>query len=982
MASKKPLKPTHPNSRRKNAGSPLLPTAKTGEPAPFPVVGLGASAGGLAALEQFFSALPPSSGMAFVVVTHQLAGRPSLMAQLLGRKTAMPVVDVVDVTRVAPNHVYLPPPGHDLAILDGVLHPMEVLAVGPLHLPIDYFFRTLAQDQKEHAIAIVLSGTGTDGTLGIKEIKAQLGLVLVQDDKSAQYGGMPKSALATGLADYVLSPPEMPERLLAYAKAFLPTRRLHATDSESVPETFHQVVVLLRARTGHDFSHYKMGTLSRRIERRMNVHRLESVKEYIRFLQENPTELDLLFRELLIGVTSFFRDPEAFDALKVVFSELLAGKPDDYVVRGWIGGCSSGEEAYSVAILMREVMHQAKRSLSVQLFATDLDAEALAIARAGVYPAGIANDVSPARLSRFFTLSDDHYRVTKDVRDMIVFAPQNVIADPPFTKLDVLTCRNLLIYLDRRLHNKLIPLFHYTLRPGGVLFLGSSESVGAFGELFDTIDKKWKVFRRRDVASGAFALPFPAPLPNSDPVDTPRPGNVAMRTDINITQLTQRILLRDLVPPTVLVHEHGEVVLVHGRTGLFLEPAPGPQAHADIFTMAREGLELELAAGMRAAAVERVEVLRRGVRVKTNGDFTTIDLRIRRLSEPEALRGLFLISFERPLAGKNEESGDASTNGGAPLAPDRIMDLEREIQHAKERHQSTIEELETTNEELKSTNEELQSTNEELQSTNEELETSKEEMQSLNEELQTVNGELQGKVDELSRANDDMKNLLNATDIATVFLDSELRIKRYTEQAKSIIPLIPTDVGRSIGDLGSKLHYDRLVDDAQDVLRTLAFREREVRGERGVWYLMRILPYRTTDNVIDGLVMTFVDITKIKTLQENQLRLLTTLANSATTVFGQDRQMRFVWMCGSVFGRSPEELFGKTDAEVFGVEPIREFTAIKRSVLDTGAPIRLRAHLRLADRERTYDFYVEPVRSAAGEVDGVSCVVTDVTSFI
>jgi len=994
MASRK--KDAARSRTRKNAARPKqasAPAVTSAEPAPqaeppdtaagalgFSVVGLGASAGGLQALEEFFSNMPPDSGMAFVVVTHLHPGQPSMMHELVGRKTAMPVTELKKAMPAEPNHVYTITPGRNVAMLNGMLQPMAQDRNTPVHLPIDYFFRSLAQDQKERAIGIILSGTGSDGTLGLKEIKGALGMVMVQQEQSASYPGMPQSAIATGLVDYVLPPSQMPAKLVAYVKDAYRDRprALHAREEgQPQPEALQQIFVLLRARTRHDFSQYKASTINRRIERRMNVHHLDSLKRYLRLLQDNPKELDLLFKELLIGVTSFFRDADAFEALAEALGALLAKKTDNYQVRVWVPGCSTGEEAYSIAILLREFTERAKKPLSVQIFATDLDADAIDFARMGLYPLGIASDVTPQRLSRYFVREEDAFHVTKELREMVVFAPQNLINDPPFTKVDLLSCRNLLIYLDGALQRRLLPIFHYALRPGGLLLLGSSESIGSFGHLFATVDKKWKVFQRKEVPEGTYAAEFPAGI-RATPPHTDRPVIPLRAPDVFNSQSADRLIMRELVPPTLLVRERGDIVHIHGRTGLFLELAPGPQPVANVFNMARDGLQLELASLIRQAVVAEGEVVRRDVHFRPDGKELIVDLHARRLTDPEPFRGLVMISFEGVRL--REDAKAPRTKGGRQEKDfDRVTELERELRHTNESHQKTIEELETANEELKSTNEELQSTNEELQSANEELETSREEMQSLNEELQTVNGELQGKVEELSRANDDMKNLLNATDIATIFLDAKLNIIRYTEHAKRVMRLIPSDVGRPIGDLVSRLRYDRLTDDAREVLSTLVYKESEVQGEDASWYFMRILPYRTTDNVIDGLVMTFIDISKIKRLQQNEQQLTGALRQSPTTVYGQDSDLRYTWIYNATFGRRPEAVVGKRDEDLFDAEDARRLGEIKRQVLESSRGARHTATLKVDGAQHVYDLYIEPTKDQAGNVVGLTGVHTDVT---
>ncbi len=947
----------------------------------FPIVGLGSSAGGLDALDHFFEHMPADAGMAFVVISHQHKGQRSLLAELLGRKTSMPVAEVSKATKAEPNHVYTVEPGRYLGIMSGVLHPVLPAGHGELsrpELPIDHFFRSLAQDQQDRAIAIVLSGTGSDGTLGIKEVKGALGMVMVQDEASAQYTGMPHSAIATAMVDYVLPVEEMPEHLLAYGRSL---RSEGPRDRIVVPadEVLQQILLTLRSRGGHDFSQYKTSTVLRRIERRMNVHHIADMGEYVRHLRDDPVEAGLLFRELLIGVTSFFRDAEAFEALSRGIRALIRDRPVGHVLRAWVPGCSTGEEAYSIAIVIAEAMTAAGRPIDVQIFATDLDGIAIDVARQGIYPVGIASDVTVERLTRYFTQHEDSYRVNKDIREMVIFAPQNVITDPPFTRLDLLSCRNLLIYLNAEVQKKLLPVFHYALRPDGLLLLGSSESIGTFGRLFDAVDKKWRLFRRKEVPAGTYVADLPSGAPEATAAVQSDLSGARGHGAVDVGRLAERVMLRELVPPSVLVHERGDVVHIHGRTGRFLEPAPGSQAAANIFNMAREGLEVDLAGAMRTAVDGDREVVRRGVRLRSNGGFLLVDLRVRCVHEPEALRGLLLVSFEQPRPLEEGVKGPPTEGELSADAETRTEQLERELRHIRESHQATVEALQTANEDLKSANEELQSMNEELQSTNEELETSKEEMQSLNEELLTVNAELRTKVDELSRAHDDMNNLLNGTDIATVFLDDALRIKRYTEKAKNVIPLIPSDLGRFIGDLVSSLHYHRLVDDANEVLRTLASKETAVQDAEGRSYLLRIVPYRTMEKVIDGLVLTFVDITNITRIRADQKRLLDALEHSPTIVFGQDPDGRFVWTSSPLFGRSAEELVGRAPEEVLRGEEAAGFAAVREEALRTGAAVRRRLRLQVDGAARNYDLFVEPVPENEGDRGGsLSCVLSDV----
>jgi two-component system CheB/CheR fusion protein len=850
------VKPARPVPSRTVART--APSSRGG----FPVVGIGASAGGLEAMEELFRNIPAHTGMAYVVVTHQHPGHTSMLPELLSKCSKIPVAEASDGATLAPDHVYVAPPGALLSIMHGKLHLLEATGDVLARLPIDYFFRSLAEDQKERAICIVLSGTGTDGTLGLRAIKGESGMAMVQDVPSAKYAGMPSSAAATGLADYVLAPPRMPAQLVAYVQGPYLKAPVPAPEIVSVPaEPIEKVLLLLRNRTGHDFSSYKGSTIRRRIERRMNVHQISRPSDYARYMQQNEHEIDILFQELLISVTSFFRDPAAFEALAAHLPSVLT-TTDESAVRAWVPGCCTGEEAYSIAILLRECMEQLKKPGGAQIYGTDIDVSAIEKARAGVYPDGIAVDLSRPRLDRYFVREDGSYRIRKDIREMVIFAPQNVIKDPPFTNLDLLSCRNLLIYLDSDLQRKLIPIFHYALKPSGILFLGPSETIGGFTDLFATLDSKWKIYRRKELPGMAHAhLEFPLHGSSGRPsaVRTVEPGLAGRES--TTTAVVEKLLLSHFAPASVLVNDRGDIVYIHGRLGAYLEPASG-RPRLNLLEMARGSLQIELAGALREVLSRNTDVVRRDVRVEGNGSPSFVDVAVERLTEPESLRGLLLVSFRRkeppPAAGKAPK---------APREPGRLAELERELRHTRESLRTTVEELETSNEELKSTNEELQSMNEELQSTNEELETSKEEMQSLNEELTTVNTELQSKVDELSQTNDDMQNLLNSTDIATVFLDRDLRIKRFTERATRIINLIPTDVGRPVRDLVSKLQHSHLLPDAQEVLKTLAMKEQEVETVDGRWYLMRMMPYRTADNTIDGVVVTFVDIDHMKTME-------------------------------------------------------------------------------------------------------------------
>jgi len=834
---------------------------------------MGASAGGLEAFEKFFQNMSSDSGMAFVLVSHLDPTHVSIMPDLLKKYTKMGVLTIEDGIAVQPNFAYVIPPNKDLAILNGTLQLIDPIDARGKRLPIDYFFRSLAQDLGERAICVILSGTGTDGTLGLKAIKGELGMTMVEDPDFAKYDGMPRSAIQSGLVDYILPPEKMPEQLIKYTKHAVQrvapgTAPVEGTISDVLPKIF----VLLRSHTGHDFSLYKKNTLCRRIERRMNVHQIDIVSNYVRYLQENPHELGTLFKELLIGVTNFFRDPEAFEVLRKVLLKQFANRPHDYSLRVWVPGCANGEEAYSIAIIIRECMDELKRNFGVQIFGTDIDSDAIDTARAGIYPDSISADVDADRLKRFFIKEEDVYKVRKEVREMMVFAPQSIIKDPPFTKLDLLCCRNLLIYLDSELQKKIVPLFNYSLKAGGILFLGSSETIGGFADLFSVVDQKWKIYKRKDKPYGAHAvIELPVMSKRDMPDEIQAPGELPKPGEPNISRFVEKTLLEKYAPPCVIVDQKGEVQYLHGQTGKYLAPAPG-RPRWSIVDMAREGLKLQLPSAIRKAISQKKDVTYEGLRVKNNGGFILVNLTVRPVSDPQGLQGMIMVVFEDVTTPKQAESGKTK-HGSKKKTEIQLEALEQELQHTKENLKTTIEELETSNEELKSTNEELQSANEELQSANEELETSKEELQSLNEELVTVNSELEGKIEDLSESHNDIRNFMDSTEIATIFLDNELCIKMFTPPATKLMNVIETDMGRPIGHISDNLTYENLVKDAEEVLKTLVFKENEVRTKDGHWYFMRIVPYKTIDNVIDGVVITFVDIHEQKIATEKTMEL-------------------------------------------------------------------------------------------------------------
>jgi len=855
-----------PTSRPKSPGRSAGSTKPAAFPAaPFPIVGIGASAGGLEALEQFLGHVPAGSGLAFVIVQHLDPTRKGIMPELLQRATGMKVVQVKDRTKVRPEYVYVIPPNKDMSILHGVLHLLEPAAPRGLRLPIDFFLRSLALDQQEHSIGVILSGMGSDGTLGLRAIKEKAGVVLVQDPTTAKFDGMPGSAVDAGLADIVAPVEELPGKILAYLQRTPLLARTEVLLEDKSQNALEKAVILLRAHTGHDFSLYKRNTLYRRIERRMGIHQISKMVAYVRYLQENTQELDLLFKELLIGVTTFFRDPAAWEQLRdQTLPALLANRTSGHALRAWVPGCSTGEEAYSLAIVFKEAVEQAKLkgSFTLQIFATDLDPDGIEKARQGLFPENIAADVSSERLTRFFAKEEHGYRVRKEIREMVIFAPQNLIMDPPFTKLDLLSCRNLLIYLTPEVQKKLMPMFHYSLNQGGILFLGSAETIGGFADLFVPLSGKSRLFRRINPALPPEPVTFPSSFsaPPSGTAEVRQPP----KAPVSLQSLADQLVLQRYAPPAVLVNDKGDIFYISGRTGKYLEPAAG-KANWNLFAMAREGLRYELTGAFQKSLRQKERLMLHGLKVGTNGGEQRVDVTIQQLDEPGPLQGLVMVVFTDVAAAATAPASIRSLQSHPRSA--RLAELEQELQRVRAEARSTHEEMQTSQEELRSANEELQSTNEELQSTNEELTTSKEEMQSMNEELQTLNAELQAKLDELSRASNDMKNLLDSTDIATLFLDKDLQVRRFTSQATRIIKLIPGDIGRPITDLVSDLTYPTLAEDVREVLRNLISIEKAAEARDGRWFNVRIMPYRTLDDRIDGVVITFTDITPTRTLE-------------------------------------------------------------------------------------------------------------------
>ncbi len=844
---------------------------------PFPVIGVGASAGGIEAFSSFLAEMRPDSGMAFVFILHLAADRKSMLAEIFSRRTSMTVFEVEDGMEIEPNHVYVIRPGHQLLLQEGRLRLGSPL--GPpraANRPIDDFFKSLAAEQRERAICVILSGMGSNGTAGAQTIKAVGGLCIAQDPESAEFPSMPRHLIDAGYADYILRPSDIPEILLTFAGSSY-ARGGREEDAQAIllrdQQLIREIFAVLRTRTRHDFTGYKKPTVLRRVQRRMGLTRLKGLAEYARFLRQSPAEVAALADDLLIHVSGFFRDPDAWDTLRErAIIPLVSSRESGGSLRGWVTACSSGEEAYSLAMLLVEEAEFGGKRLDIKVFATDLADRTLAQARAGVYPGGIESEISPERLARFFIKEDEVYRVRPELRDRVVFAPQNMLQDPPFSRLDIVTCRNLLIYLEPEVQQRVLSLIHFGLRDGGTLFLGTSETVVGAEDLFEPIDRKSRIFRRiGPTRHGSVEFPLPQAVTGKGSTSRTAP----LRPDkpiLSIAQLTQRALLEQHSPAAVTLDRDFRVIYYHGDSHSYLVQPTGEPTR-DLLLLAREGIRGAVRIALNRAAAENTVAVETGGWIDGElGRHVRVTVTISPIcaSGDDDVTGppdYFVVSFaERgevtPVPAEASVSGEYSAE---------------EMQRLRAELQSTIEELQTSNEELKASNEEVMSINEELQSANEELETSKEEMQSLNEELITVNTQLRSKIEEHQLASSDLSSLLVSTDIAVLFLDTAFRIRRFTPAVRELVDLIAADIGRSLTALAHKFDDPHLNDDTAAVLERLVPIEREVQGTNGRHYLRRILPYRTIDNRIDGTVITFVDITARKwaeeALRESETRL-------------------------------------------------------------------------------------------------------------
>jgi two-component system CheB/CheR fusion protein len=838
----------------------------------FPIVCLGGSAGAFTAFEKFFPHMPADSGMAFVIVMHLDPNHQGQIAELIQNYTSIPVTEATDGIQIEPDHVYIIPPNKDMGIHNRKLLLLNVAKPNGYRQPIDYFLQSLAEDQWNRAVGIIFSGMGSDGETGVRMIKEKLGMVMVQDPETAQYNSMPLASIGTNLADYVLSPEEMPIKLIQYLNHPLlteePTEQARTEIRNAT--SIQKILMMLRSHTGHDFSLYKKSTILRRIDRRVAYHQLDDYVQYVNLLRENPREIEVLFNELLIGVTKFFRDAPAFDSLKIRLANLIRSKDNTEPIRVWIAGCSTGEEAYSVAMVLMEVLetNAQTRLPKIQLFATDLDPSAIEHARAGVYHTNIVADVSPERIKKYFTATDGAYTINKELREMIVFAQHNLIKDAPFTRLDLLCCRNVMIYLTAELQKKILPLFHYSMHPKGIMFLGPAETIGGFTDMFVPIDPKWKIF---ECKAGKTAinkvLDFPFHVSRHPAASIRYEEHEKTTPKLPVIEAYNKVLLENYTPASVLINDKGDILYTSGKTGRYLE-LPNGEAIMNIHKMAREELRYVLSNMIHQARTQKVLVKADGIKLKEGDQVRLVNLQASLMNEL-AMNALVLIVFEDKGIVKK-----TSRRVGIDNVPNKaVSDLEKELFYTKQQLNSTIEQMETSLEELKSTNEELQSTNEELQSTNEESLTTKEEMQSLNEELMTVNLQYQTKAEELTRLNNDMKNLLDATEIGTIFLNTDIEILRYTPQISKLFNILPIDVGRSLSHVVSNFDYELLERHIKEVIDRLSIVEIELKTKTAQWYRVRIMPYRTLDNFISGAVLTFTSITGFKGM-EYELKVL------------------------------------------------------------------------------------------------------------
>jgi len=941
------------------------PSAAQPEASRFPIVGIGGSAGGLEALNKLFAAMPADSGIAFVLVPHLDPAHASLMVPVLAKSTAMPVSEVQQGMRIEPNHVYVIPPNRLLTVRAGVLYLTEPVEAHASYAAIDWFLRSLAEDQREHAICILLSGTGSHGTAGMRAIKANDGATFVQDPATAEFPQMPENAIAAGLADQVLSAERMPAAMLEYC------RRLHLYDgsaieaSDRASENLDRILALLSAKSQIDFRNYRKGSLLRRTERRMSLARMSGGSEYLAYLHEHPDEVELLAKDFMISVTQFFREPEAFKVLEAtVIPDLVRRKSDAQPLRVWVPGCATGEEAYSIAILFLEHLSAANKHCPLKIFASDVDEAAVRFARAGIYPASISADVSAARLEKFFRPVDQHsYQVDKQLRESLVFATQNLVGDPPFSRLDLISCRNVLIYLQLAMQERVIAMFHFVLNEEGYLLLGPSETVGRHVELFEQLSTKWRVYRRMSGVTRQAKVDLPlAPgtarlLPADRLLDTSRPRYP------KVAELTQRLLLAEYAPAAVLTNLNGEIVYFHGATPRYLDLPPGKPTF-DLLAMAREGLRAKLRTAVQKAAREHHTVVIDDARVRRDGGELRVRVTVRPLPGTPNAERLLLVTFE------DVQQAPSQNRSPEPASDDSLA---RQLEF----------DLTSTREELESTIEELQSTNEELQSSNEELEMSKEELQSLNEELTTSNVQLNEKVRELEQLNDDMSNLIGSIDQPTVFLDVDFRIRWFTPSSTRLLSLLPGDIGRLLTDIAPKFDDPDLLQDARQVLQTLQSADKEIKGAQDQWWLRRILPYVTPNRKIEGVVITFTDVSAMVQAAARDRRLAAVLMDSNDAITVLDLE-------GNIAGwnRGATRMYGYSETEALQLnirelipEPLRAEELTLHGRLLRGQLLDSRETQRIAKDGTVRDIWLTAttLRDQHGKPNAIATTERDIT---
>ncbi len=886
------MTPSHDDSGNAELPGEVTPAETDRDEAPgrstsksFPIVGVGASAGGLEAITTLLRAVPAEPGMAFVVVPHLDPTRQSNFAEILSRETRLTVEQIEDGMGVEVDHVYVIPPSCDLSMEGGRLHITNRADPRPINTTIDIFFRSLANDQGSKAIGVILSGTGSDGTLGLSTIKGEGGVTFAQDTQSAKYDSMPASAIAAGCVDLILPPDEIAQELSRIRNhPYVAGSFRGRGEAELLPalDNIPQIFRLLRRSTKVDFSGYKPATIGRRIQRRMALRKMESLGDYVALLQRDRNEVNALYQDLLINVTSFFRNPETFEALKQeVYPAILKARGSGYSapIRIWVPGCSTGEEAYSHAISMLEFLGDEQTEMPVQIFGTDLSETAVQRARAAVYKESIEADISPLRIRRFFHKIDGGYQISKMVRDLCIFSTQNVFNDPPFSRIDLVSCRNVMIYLDKGLQARVIPVFHYALNPGCFLVLGNTEGLlGPGAELFETIDRKQKIYRKKLVAtpSASWGLSVPAPDQEGAPLEIPAlpfRATDAARTSVDLQREADRLLLTRYAPAAVVVNEQMEILHSRGRTGSFLELAPGKPS-LNVLKMARPGLMFELQSAFDEAKSSGLEAERHNIRVESEAGEQVTHLRVLPFRSHSQEQQGYLVIFET----------SPSSDAVAPLQAEpfteteraekdrQISQLRQELAARQDYLQSIIERQEATNEELQSANEEIQSGNEELQSTNEELQTSKEELQSANEELQTVNDEMQHRNEQLTRLNNDLTNLLNSIRIPVVMIASDLSIRRFNPEAASLLGISSGNIGRPVPRLNLKIEPRTLEQMMLDVIQEVQSRQLQVEDREGRLLTLRIMPYRTEDNRIDGIVLTILDLKAFETEEDGSGR--------------------------------------------------------------------------------------------------------------